>query len=750
MHHIPSHTPHRRGLRPTLIVTAAVLAVAMVVGLVGPLGPATPAGAAPPAVGHGSLVNPNPIDNTPHVLDGRTEAVLDLGSRVIVGGTFTKVKRFSQPAQFARSYLFAYDKATGTIDTTFLPQPNGRVSALLRAADGSVLVSGQFTSIGGRNIPYVAKVDPTTGAASAAFAPRPNGMVYDLHQANGLLYLGGTFSTVGGTARTNFAVVDPASGALRGSNVAFASAPRGTSRLMRFDISPDGRKLVGIGNFARVGGQVRENVAVLDLAGNGGATVSGWRTDRYKDLTCGSVRSSWDTPTYDVDMSPDGSWFVIVTTGGPGGTSRLCDTATRWETGVTGTANPTWVNWSGGDSLTSVAVTGAAVYVAGHQRWMDNPQGADSKGPGAVDRQGIAALSPTTGKALSWNPGRERGLVAPRIVATAEGLYVLSDSSAFAGEWHPRLTYLTLTGALSNADRPGAPGPPSVTAAAATSATLSWAAPTPTTGVTGYTVTARAGATVVATKDTGTARSTTFTGLPAARALTFTVTARAAGNVTTTSAAATTVLPFRTVDAFTTQQFRDLIGRAPTGAELADWRNRVGGSSVTPAAAVDQLLDNASVGKVASVVRLYRAYYRRLPDAGGFRYWRDKVRAGMSVEQVSRYFASLKEFRTLYGSLNDGQFVDLVYRNVLGRAPDSQGRAYWVAQLRAGVSRGRVMTLFSESPENRTTTKRTTDIVLVTHLLLDRPPTSTELAWTGTRAALVQTVLSSAAYDARV
>ncbi len=745
MHHTPSRPQRRRGLRPSLLVTVAALTVALLAGLA----PSAPAGAAPPPAAHPGLVNPDPIDVTPHILDGRTEAVLDLGDRVIVGGTFTKVKRYSQPAQFARSYLFAYDKATGVVDTTFLPQPNGRVNALLLAADGGVLVGGQFTSIGGRSIPYLAKLDPRTGAASATFAPRPNGMVYDLHQANGLVYLGGSFGKVGTATRTSFAAVDPTTGAVRGNDIAFASAPRGVTRLMRFDISPDGRKLVGIGNFTRVGGQVRENVAVLDLAANGTATVSGWRTDRYKDLTCGNASSSWTTPTYDVDMSPDGSWFVIVTTGGPGGTTKLCDTATRWETGVTSTASPTWVNWTGGDSLTSVAVTGAAVYVAGHNRWLDNPQGRDTKGPGAVDRQGIGALSPTTGKALSWNPGRERGLVAPRIVATAEGLYVLSDSSGFGGEWHPRLTYLTLTGTLPPPGRPGAPGVPSVTAATATSATLSWAAATPASTVSGYTVTARAGSTVVATKDTGTALTTTLTGLPAARALAFTVTAKGPGGTSAASGGATTVLPFTTVDAFTTQQFRDLVGRAPTGAELADWRTRVGGSSLAPAAAVDALMDSAAVGKVASVVRLYRAYYRRLPDAGGFRYWRDQGRNGMTIDRMSEYFASLAEFRTLYGNLNDTQFVDLVYRNVLNRAPDASGRSYWVGELRR-LSRGRVMTLFSESPENKTVTKPTTDIVLVTHLLLDRVPTTGERAWTGTRAALVETVLASTAYDARV
>lgn len=728
--------------------------VTVAVGVLAPLAGGAPAGAAPPAASHGTVVNPNPIDNTPHILgtDTRTEAVLDLGTKVVVGGTFTSVKRYNQPATFARPYLFAYDKATGAIDPTFLPNPNGKVTALLRAGDGGILVSGQFSAIGGRAVPYVAKLDPTTGAAAAGFAPRPDGMVYDMHLAGGHLYLGGTFRKVGSTPRTNFAAVDPATGAVRaGADVAFASAPRGITRVMRFDVSPDGRKLVAIGNFARVGGQVRENVAVLDLTTSGGATVAGWRTDRYKDLTCGTTSSPWDTPIYDVDMAPDGRWFVIVTTGGRANpTTKLCDTAARWETATAGVATPTWVNHTGADSLTSVAVTGAAVYVAGHNRWLDNPQGQDAAGPGAVDRPGIGAIHPTTGKALSWNPGRERGLVAPRLVATAEGLYVLSDSNKLAGEYHPRLSYLTLTGSLPPAgSKPSAPGTPTVSAATATSATLAWGAATASSAITGYTVVAEAGATTL-TRDVGTARSATITGLPAGTVATFSVTARTAAGTGPAATSAPALPPFATVDAFTTQQHRDLVGRAPTAAELADWRTRVGGGTVTPQAAIDQLLSSASVGKLGSVVRLYQAFYRRPPDAGGFRYWRDQIRRGVSVDKVSQSFATAQEFRTLYGTLDDGAFVDRVYQNVLGRAPDASGRTYWVGQLRKGVSRGKVMTGFSESPENKTATKGATDIALVVHLMLDRVPTTTERASSLSRPNLVRSVLTSAEYDGRV
>lgn len=422
------------------MITATLAAVT--VGTLAALA-AAPAGAAPAPAAHSVVVNPNPVDTTPHVLDGRTEAVLDLGSRVIVGGEFTQVKRFSRPEVFSRTGLFAYDKATGAVDPSFAPQPGAKVTALLPAADGDLYVAGQFKTISGAANPYLAKIDAVTGAVDPIFAPAINGMVYDLHQANGRLYVGGSFTRVRNLYRTNFAVIDPVTGKANTTDVAFAAAPAGITRVMRFDVDPGGTKLVAIGNFATVGGQSRPNAVVLDLTATGGATVGGWFTDQYRYNVCGG---SWDTIVYDVDLSPDGTYFVIVTTGGPRGSQLLCDTAARWETNTVGTAQTTWRNHTGGDSLTSVAITGAAVYVGGHQRWMDNPDGYDYAGPGAVSRPGIAALDPVTGRSFSWNPGRDRGLRAPRLVPTADGLYVLSDSQKIAGEYHPRFGYLTVAG----------------------------------------------------------------------------------------------------------------------------------------------------------------------------------------------------------------------------------------------------------------------------------------------------------------
>jgi hypothetical protein len=102
---------------------------------------------------------------------------------------------------------------------------------------------------------------------------------------------------------------------------------------------------------------------------------------------------------------------------------------------------------------------------------------------------------------------------------------------------------------------------------------------------------------------------------------------------------------------------------------------------------------------VAQILRLYLAYFGRPPDEAGLAYWTDQRRKGASLSTVSASFAGSDELTARYGGTSDAGFVGLVYANVLDRAPDAGGQAYWIAQLAAGLSRGDLMLYFSESPE---------------------------------------------------
>ncbi len=102
--------------------------------------------------------------------------------------------------------------------------------------------------------------------------------------------------------------------------------------------------------------------------------------------------------------------------------------------------------------------------------------------------------------------------------------------------------------------------------------------------------------------------------------------------------------------------------------------------------------------------RLYAAYFGRTPDAEGMDYWRRVRSQSVSIESVSTEFAASAEFAATYGSLTDEEFVDQIYRNVLGRLPDADGYRYWLGLLQAGTSRGTVVLWISESQEFVTST----------------------------------------------
>ncbi len=99
------------------------------------------------------------------------------------------------------------------------------------------------------------------------------------------------------------------------------------------------------------------------------------------------------------------------------------------------------------------------------------------------------------------------------------------------------------------------------------------------------------------------------------------------------------------------------------------------------------------------IERLYRSYFGRATDPVGLSYWRSQRAAGMPIEQISSVFAASPEFTATYGTLDERQFVELIYRNVLGRAADANGLGFWTDQLGSGASRGSVMVGFSESAE---------------------------------------------------
>ncbi len=89
----------------------------------------------------------------------------------------------------------------------------------------------------------------------------------------------------------------------------------------------------------------------------------------------------------------------------------------------------------------------------------------------------------------------------------------------------------------------------------------------------------------------------------------------------------------------------------------------------------------------------YVALLDRAPDATGLDWWSDHVKQGMTGGELYDNLLMYPEEQAVYGTLNNAQFVDNIYKNVLGRAPGSvdDGRSFWYNAINETYTRGDVV-----------------------------------------------------------
>jgi PKD repeat protein len=339
--------------------------------------------------------------------------------------------------QYARQNLFTFDVTTGLVSQTCNPTLDGQVQQLMPGPTAdTVYVAGDFTKINGKGPNHIQLLDVTTCQAVTSFkAPSTNGGIETMELLPGnRLFIGGFFTKIAGVTHGQLGTLNATTGALdpfmdltvSGHTNTTGTGSQAPVGIRESGLSPVGDRMVVVGNFRTVGGLARTQIVMLNLTGANATVATDWYTTGY-NVTCST--GAFDSYMRDVEMSPDGSYFVVATTGGPH-SGTLCDTAARFETYAVGTAlTPTWTDTSGGDTLWGVEVTQSAVYIGGHNRWMNNPNGSDRAAQGAVPRPGLSALDPQTGIPLKWNPGRNpRGEAAYEIYETETGLWVVSDT----------------------------------------------------------------------------------------------------------------------------------------------------------------------------------------------------------------------------------------------------------------------------------------------------------------------------------
>ena len=323
-----------------------------------------------------------------------------------LGGSFSAV------GGIARTNL-ARLRSDFSVDTSWAPNPNGRVEALIAAA-GQLYVGGRFTVVAGQARTNLAALELANGSL-APWAPNPDGAVLALAVWGDSLYAGGEFLNVeDGRSRKRLAAFSLADG----SATAWKVAANGTV----FALAADAGVIYVGGEFRYCGGLSRSRLAAVTADAG---TVTDW------------------------DPSADNTVKVIAVAGGTlyvgGFFSSIHDQPHRFVAAISQTTGEP-LAWDPGvdNTVRALAVSPESVYLAGDFRFVGgqgrnrlarvgrvdgqplewNPNashraqaiwraggsvfvGGEFKSLGGVEREHLAALDAGTGAALGWSPGAD-------------------------------------------------------------------------------------------------------------------------------------------------------------------------------------------------------------------------------------------------------------------------------------------------------------------------------------------------------
>jgi hypothetical protein len=351
-------------------------------------------------------------------------------------GSFTTVMRYN--TRYTRNHVFSFAATAPFKVTSWDPAVNGIVNSI--AFNGSdcsdAYIGGAFTSVGRTAAHDIAEISTSTGAVVTRFARDANGQVETLLGVRGRILAGGDYTSINGSDADPYMTgLNPATGRDDGflrlhvfGHYQYPNASGNPTRVYNQQLSHSGTLDLVEGDFTSVGGHARQQVFMLHL-GTALATVTGWDPTILTDHCVGghpfyAKAAAW---------SPSDTSVYVATTGyhlsGWKGSFPLtgpCDAALAFPATTT-QVSPEWINYTGCYSLFSIAADASTVYVAGHEKYADNPDGCKGAGKGAVSAPGLGGLSPATG-ALTFNPTRSRGYGADDMLLTGAGLWIASDN----------------------------------------------------------------------------------------------------------------------------------------------------------------------------------------------------------------------------------------------------------------------------------------------------------------------------------
>ena len=344
-----------------------------------------------------SVTNGEPVGWDPRP-SGDVYALAAAGDGVLVGGDFSGLDSRRRGGLAA----IALDGATLL---PFDPYPTdygyaAEVEAIAVQGD-AVFAAGGFDWIGGRRRRLLARLDARTSWAARRFnadvrAPRPGQTLASRASVHALavhgrrLYVGGDFARIGGRRRHNLAALDTSTGRA----TSWRADADGRVRALAIE----GHTLYVAGDFTRLGGHRRRHVAAIDLRDG---RVTAWRPN------------------------PDGRVRALAFAGGSvylAGDFRRVGGQRRTNLAAVNASDGKAQPWRADANrpVHALAVLAGTIYAGGDFTSID----------GAL-REHLAAVDAGIGVVSAWNPGTNGRVSA--LLATPAGLVVAGGFSSLGG-----------------------------------------------------------------------------------------------------------------------------------------------------------------------------------------------------------------------------------------------------------------------------------------------------------------------------
>jgi hypothetical protein len=437
-----------RTAKAAVVIAAAMLAVIALTGVAAKAAGSPTSGDVP--IGP---VRAHPVTGTPHLAPTDNPAqqirqIVQCKSMMFAVGSFTTIEQGRR--RFARTDVISFRAKAPYTLSHWAPKITGVVNSITfrRGTCADAYIGGHFQAVNGTRAHNIAEISTRTGAVIRSFGHSANGVVETLRtipEGGGQILAGGYYTSINGsTADPYMTSLNPVTGKddrylnlhINGNYEYPGVAPNPT-RVYNQALSHSGKLDLVMGDFTSVGNVPRQQIFMLTLGSLHGR-VTGWTSPEF-DGSDGNLPGGYAYQCYAnvafyiraADWSPNDSMIYLATTGyhpwNLSAAGGLCDTASAWPA-TQKPVLPTWINYTGCDSLYSVAADASTVYFAGHERWSENPLGCDDAGQGAISAPGIEGLSPKTGN-LTFNPTRSRGIGADDMLITPAGLWIASDNS---------------------------------------------------------------------------------------------------------------------------------------------------------------------------------------------------------------------------------------------------------------------------------------------------------------------------------